>query len=199
MVLLGGLGPEGLGFTYSTPRGEVIEICSDQKETEAIIIKFKLYLRNKFLAKLEKEMASFGIDTSIRNKIIAFLSEILNPEELIGFKDKDLILSRIKIFLNDIVELDKEHKLELQEIIKKIEISVSIILRQIKLKDQFMTRMDLVSKGKLKSEEIAKLTEKIYYHDDNNIICFACGRLFNKDKESCRSLFYLQRNTGRLS
>ena len=33
-----------------------------------------------------------------------------------------------------------------------------MILKRIKLKDQFMTRMDLVAKGKLKSEEIAKLT-----------------------------------------
>ena len=33
-----------------------------------------------------------------------------------------------------------------------------MILKKIKLKDQFITRMDLVAKGNLKSEDIAKLT-----------------------------------------
>ncbi|MHA1933405.1 MAG: hypothetical protein ACW96X_12745, partial [Promethearchaeota archaeon] len=80
MVLIGGTGPEGLGFTYSTPKGEVIEICSDQKETEAIVIKFKQYLKRKFLDKLEKEMASIHIDLDIRNRVIKYLSEIINPK-----------------------------------------------------------------------------------------------------------------------
>ena len=78
MVLFGGLGPEGLGFTYSTPRGEIVEICSDQKETEAIIIKFKQYLKEKFLDKLEKEMVSLNINANIRKKITNILLVITN-------------------------------------------------------------------------------------------------------------------------
>lgn len=47
---------------------------------------------------------------------------------------------------------------ELEEIFRDISIAISIIFKKIRLKDQFMTRMDLVAKGKLKSEDIAKLT-----------------------------------------
>ncbi|MFX1451754.1 MAG: hypothetical protein ACFFCM_12975 [Promethearchaeota archaeon] len=47
---------------------------------------------------------------------------------------------------------------ELEEIFRDISIAISMIFKKIELKDQFMTRMDLVAKGKLKSEDIAKLT-----------------------------------------
>ncbi len=158
MVLLGGLGPQGLGFTYSTPRGEIVEICSDQKENEAIIIKFKQYLKRKFLAKLEKEMEKLGIKNIVRKKVINYLSKTLNPKNLISYYDKDLILRRIRNFIYQIDEFQQDYKSELKDIIYKITDAVSIILRDINLKDQFITRMDLVEEGKIKSEDIAKLT-----------------------------------------
>jgi hypothetical protein len=158
MVLLGGLGPQGLGFTYSTPRGEIIEICSDQKESEAIIIKFKQYLKRKFLAKLKKEMGRLGIKADVRKKIIDYLSTILNPKNLISYHDKDLILKKIRKFLYQIDEFKQNYISELNDIINKITKAVSIILRNISLRDQFITRMDLVEEGKIKSEDIAKLT-----------------------------------------
>jgi len=139
-------------------KGEIIEICSDQKETEAIIIKFKQYLKRKFLTKLENELTNFKINIEIRNKIIEFLSEILNPKELINYYDKDSILKKIIEFLNQIDEFQQEYKSELEEIIRKISQAISIIFRKIKLKDQFIARMDLVAKDKIKSEDIAKLT-----------------------------------------
>lgn len=155
MVLLGGLGPQGLGFTYSTPKGEVIEICSDQKETNAIIIKYKQYLRRKFLVKLNEELTNLGLRKESKIRIINYLSEVLNPRDLIRYNDKDSILKKIRMFLIDHFHTDKS---KLDEIIKKISNAIMIILREIKLKDQFKTRMDLVVKNEIKSEDIAKLT-----------------------------------------
>ncbi len=158
MVLLGGLGPQGLGFTYSTPKGEVIEICSDQKESEAIIIKYKQYLKRKFMLKLEKELENFRIDEKVKYKIIKFLSEILNQKELINYYKKDPLIKKIKTFLEQLEEFQEGHIIELQELINKISKAISIILKRIKLRDQFITRMDLIVKDKIKAEEVAKLT-----------------------------------------
>jgi len=158
MVLLGGLGPQGLGFTYSTPKREVIEICSDQKETEAIIIKYKQYLKRKFLTKLEKELENLGINEKVKNKIVKFLSDILNQKELINYYKKEPIIKKVKAYLEQINDLQQDYKSELHELINKISKAISIILRRIKLRDQFITRMDLVVKDKIKSEDIAKLT-----------------------------------------
>ncbi len=158
MVLLGGLGPQGLGFTYSTPRGEIVEICSDQKENEAIIIKYKQYLKKKFLAKLEKEMENLGIKENVRLNVLDYLFKTLNPKNLISYYDKDRILRRIKNFLYQIDEFQHDYKSERDKILSKITEAISIILRDIKVKDQFITRMELVEEGKIKSEDIAKLT-----------------------------------------
>ncbi|MHA1985190.1 MAG: hypothetical protein ACW98D_01000 [Promethearchaeota archaeon] len=158
MVLIGGTGPEGLGFTYSTPKGEIIEICSDQKETEAIVIKFKQYLKRKFLDKLEKEMNSMHIDFDIRNRVIKYLSEIINPKAAVSYYNKSSMVTKIRNFLLQIEEFRLMDESKLKSIMEKISFAISMILRSIKLKDQFMARMDLVAKGKLKSEDISKLT-----------------------------------------
>ncbi|MFX0082061.1 MAG: hypothetical protein ACFE94_09940 [Candidatus Hodarchaeota archaeon] len=158
MVIFGGLGPEGFGFTYSTPKGEVIEICSDQKETEAIVIKFKQYLMRKFLDKLEKEMTSLGINRDIRDKIVKYLSKVINPKDFISYYNKNSLLRKIKAFLLQIDELQLVDHSKIEIIMEKVSLAISIILKRIKLKDQFITRMELVANGKLKSEDVAKLT-----------------------------------------
>ena len=158
MVLLGGLGPQGLGFTYSTPKGEVVEICSDQKESEAIIIEFKQFQKRKFLKKLEKELTNLGINIITKGSIITYLSDILDPNKLINYHHKDLILGNIKKYLGQIDEFQGQNKTDLEKLLREISHAISIILRTIKLKDQFITRMDLVSQDKIKSEDIAKLT-----------------------------------------
>ncbi|MFW9942739.1 MAG: hypothetical protein ACFFFT_17010, partial [Candidatus Thorarchaeota archaeon] len=158
MVIFGGLGPEGFGFTYSTPKGEVIEICSDQKETEAIVIKFKQYLMKKFLDKLEEEMVSIGLNLIIINNVIKYLSDIINPKDLVSYHNKNSILRKIRTFLTQVDELQHDDDSKIEAIIEKISFAISIILKRIKLKDQFITRMQLVANGKLKSEDVAKLT-----------------------------------------
>ena len=158
MIVFGGLGPEGFGFTYSTPKGEVIEICSDQRETEAIIIQFKQYLKRKFLDKFEKEMDRLTIDIDIRRKVINYLSEIINPKDLISYHNKDAILKNIRNFLFQFNEFQSMNDTEIEEILRVISIAISRIFKKLKLKDQFITRMDLVAKGNLKSEDMAKLT-----------------------------------------
>ncbi|MFX1289796.1 MAG: hypothetical protein ACFFAG_02465 [Promethearchaeota archaeon] len=166
MVLLGGLGPQGLGFTYSTPKGEIIEICSDQKETEAIIIEFKQFQKRKFLSKLEKELTNLEIYINNKDAIINYLSDILDPNKLVNYHHKDLILGNIKKYLYQFDEFRHQNRPDLENLLIKISHAISIILRTIKLKDQFITRMDLVSQDKIKSEDIAKLTslkEKSHY------------------------------------
>lgn len=154
MVLLGGIGPQGHGFTYSTPRGEVVEICSDIKENEAIIIKYKQFLRDQFLRELEKELIRLKVEKRIN--VINYLKIVLDKKELINYNKKDQILSQIRYFLYE--DFQNELIDDFQTIMNKCSKALSIILRPIKMIDQFKARMELIAKDKLKSEDIAKLT-----------------------------------------
>jgi hypothetical protein len=160
MVMLGGLGPQGHGFTYSTPKGEVIEICSDIKENEAIIVKYKQFLRKQFLNRLEEELLDFHVNIEVINKITNYLLEILDQNELINYYKKNRILKKIKEFLykntpqDDIKKID----IDLKKLIDDITNAMNNILREIKMEDQFKTRMDLILKNEMKSEDIAKMT-----------------------------------------
>ena len=86
------------------------------------------------------------------------MDEILNPKKQINYYDKKVLLDRIKDFLQNYEDFKDEKGIELLEIMNKISNAISLIFRDIKLKDQFMARMDLVANGKVKSEDIAKLT-----------------------------------------
>ena len=158
MVLLGGLGPQGHGFTYSTPMGEVIEICSDRRENEAIIVKYKQFLKQQFLYRLEKEMITLKINPEDNQKIIDFLSDIIYSDELINYYKKEPILLKIKKYFDNEQSrqlLESEH---FQKIMEKISNAMDIILRPIDMIDQFKCRMDLIAEKKIKPEDIAKLT-----------------------------------------
>jgi len=156
MVLLGGIGPQGHGFTYSTPKKEVIEICSDIRENNAIIIKYKIFLKNQFLKKLRKELSSLKED--LRDSIINYLDSALNQKELIGYNKKDRVLKIISNHLTNFTEALKKNKLNFDDLIDIISEALSIILRPINMVDQFKCRMDLINEGKLDSDDIAKLT-----------------------------------------
>ncbi len=158
MVLLGGLGPQGHGFTYSTPRGEIVEVCSDRRENRAIIIKYKEFLKTQFLAKLDKGMTKKSIEPRIIKKIINYLSEVLNPEETINYYKMAEILKQVNDFFVENQEIQYINKMEFQKIMRKISNAINIILRPIKMVDQFKCRMDLVNEDKILSEDIAKLT-----------------------------------------
>ncbi|MFW9771195.1 MAG: hypothetical protein ACFFEO_03380 [Candidatus Thorarchaeota archaeon] len=155
MVILYGIGPQGLGFTFSTPRGEVIEICTDVKQNEAMIIKYKQFLTEQFLFKLKEDLVSIKFPDSVIDKLILYLLDLLKSKNQIDYYEKDIIIQKIKDFYDNNlnVSLDKVQKL-LPEISK----FVAKILRPIKLIDQFKVRMDLIAKNKLKSEDVAKLT-----------------------------------------
>ncbi|MHA1985154.1 MAG: hypothetical protein ACW98D_00815 [Promethearchaeota archaeon] len=166
MVLLGGLGPEGHGFTYSTPKGEIIEICSDRKETRAIIIKYKEFLKQQFLAKLTIELKNKKIKKKVVERILKFLSETLKPKEMINYFKTKVILKQISRFLEEVQNLPEFQGKESQKLLSTISSAITIILRPIEMVDQFKCRMNLIEEGSIKSEDIAKLTsleEKSHY------------------------------------
>ena len=166
MVLLGGLGPQGHGFTYSTPLGEVVEVCSDRKENEAIIIKYKEFLKQQFLKRLRKEMEEKAIEEETITNIIHYLSDILKPTEKINYYKVETIVKQIWQFLREKQILQDSTEEELTDLIEKILNAIERILRPIDIIDQFKCRMELVEEDKIKSEDIAKLTslrEKSHY------------------------------------
>jgi len=166
MVLLGGLGPQGHGFMYSTPKDEVIEICSDIKENDAIIVKYKQFLKEQFLVKLQKEMASLLINAKIIQNVLDYLTNLIDKRELIDYSKKEPILKKIENYLKEDQKFLNSHQQEILDLMNKISNAITLILRKIKMEDQFKTRMNLIQEDKLKSEDIAKLTslrEKSHY------------------------------------
>ncbi|MFX0024978.1 MAG: hypothetical protein ACFE8M_01080 [Candidatus Hermodarchaeota archaeon] len=158
MIILYGIGPQGFGFTFSTPKGEVIEICSDVKENDAIIIKYKQFLTEQFLLKLKQELIDLNVEGSIIDKLNAYLLELLKPKNLINYYKKEEILSKIKYFFESNISILINKNEHFQKLIYKISKRISKILRPIEMIDQFKARMDLLADGKLRSEDIAKLT-----------------------------------------
>lgn len=158
MVLLGGIGPQGHGFTYSTPKGEVVEICSDVRENEAIIVKYKQFLKQQFLVRLKKEMNKLNIDLNINKKVIEYLLDVLDKKELINYYKKEYVLNQIKELFYQSQESQRNDKKEFHELTRLISNALNTILRPITMIDQFKARMDLIADGKINPEDVAKLT-----------------------------------------
>jgi hypothetical protein len=155
---MGGIGPQEKGLTYSTPKGEVIEICTDVNQNKAIIIKFKEFLKKQFIEKLEKELLNSHIKVNTIKKLVDFFVETLSKEEKINYQKKKSIISHIKNFLVEDGYYQNVNEIDFQNLIDKFSKVISVILRPIKMIDQYKARMDLVADGKLKAEDIAKLT-----------------------------------------
>ncbi|MFX1398205.1 MAG: hypothetical protein ACFFAS_14320 [Promethearchaeota archaeon] len=166
MVLLGGVGPQGHGFLYSTPKGEVVEICSDRKENNAMIIKQKIFFKHIFLIKLEKQMTSLFIDQDIAKQIIAILNDTIKTNDVVDINKKRSILTKVNDILKTISHsMDKTS--EFNELKRKISKAIDLIFLDIRMEDQFKARMTLLEQGKLTSEEIAKFTslrDKSHYN-----------------------------------
>ena len=158
MVLLGGLGPEGHGFTYSTPRGELVEICSDRKESRAIIIKFKKYLKDTFLNRFTKELLRKNVSEDSVLEICSFLDNIIREDDYIDITKKKSLINKIQKYIFSNKEIKEIYKLENDHLITNISDAISVILRPVDLIDQFKVRMKLVEEDKIKSEDIPKLT-----------------------------------------
>ncbi len=162
MIISHGIGPQGLGFTYSTPKGEIIEICSDRKENAAIIIKFKQFLNTKFIKELKSELAKYSVNENIIQKISKHLTNILTDDKLVSYFIKDELFSEIKKFFT----LSGIQSDDFSAIWNKVDSSLSNVLRPIEIVDQFKTRMNLVAKKKLRLQDVPKLTslrEKSHY------------------------------------
>jgi hypothetical protein len=152
MVIYGGLGPEGKGFTYLIPpTGEIIEVCSDAKQSKAYVIEYKKYLKSIFLQKLKKHMDSWDISVELKNDTYNFFKDNIQTE-LVGFSDVEQLLEQhIYTYLEKI----KTHVTPgFLEFLAK---SIREILIPVQMEDQFKVRMDLITSNKLSETEIAKL------------------------------------------
>ncbi|MFX1496633.1 MAG: hypothetical protein ACFFBH_03815 [Promethearchaeota archaeon] len=154
MVVLYGIGPQGFGFTFSTPKDEVVEICSDINQNKAVIVKYKRFLLEQFISRLNKELSTLNVPDLVINKLGTYLLKLLEPKNLISYYQKDDILHKLKSFF----DFNQDIKGKIQNLIPGISRSITKILRPIKMIDQFKVRMDLIAENKLRSEDIAKLT-----------------------------------------
>jgi signal recognition particle GTPase len=147
-----------LEYEYLEYKFELDEIMSKISKvfssiySRRIKIWFKLFYNRRVLGRLEKEMVRLDVNVDIRRRIIKFLTDSISPKDFFKYSNGNTIPEEIGKLLSD------EFQQLNEDIINKISKALSIIFREIKLKDQFKARMDLVAQGKLKSEDIAKLT-----------------------------------------
>ncbi len=152
MVTTGGLGPEGKGFVYLTPRGNIIEVCSDAKQTKAYVIEYKKYLKDIFLQKLEKKMRHWDISENLKLETLNFFNENIRTK-IVDFHKIETI--NIDEILDFIPPAAKSHINP--DFFTFLKSSLLDIFFPIQMEDQFKVRMDLISNQKLTETEIAKL------------------------------------------
>lgn len=149
MIIEGGIGPEGKGFAYLTPAGEVIEVCSDAKQNKAYIIEYKKYLKSIFLEKLTQHMQSWP--EKLRAETMDFFKTNIHTE-MVGFHDiENLFDQEINNYLR------KVKNLITQDFLSFLNKSLREILIPFQMEDQFKVRMDLIKENKITESEVAKM------------------------------------------
>ncbi|NVM54469.1 MAG: hypothetical protein HWN66_12265 [Candidatus Helarchaeota archaeon] len=152
MVITGGIGPEGKGFVYLTPRGEIIEVCSDAKQNRAYIIEYKKYLKSIFLQKLELRMQSWKISEKLKHETLNFFNTNIHTK-MVDYHAIDALLEKdIFTYLQS-----KVKSYSTPEFFTFLRKSILEILIPVQMEDQFKVRMDLIKKNQLTETEVAKL------------------------------------------
>ncbi|MHA1300060.1 MAG: hypothetical protein ACTSO9_11620 [Candidatus Helarchaeota archaeon] len=152
MVVSGGIGPQGKGFAYLTPKNEVIEICSDASQNKAYIIEFKKFLKSMFLSKLEDKLKEQNINEHLIIEILQALDSLIEVD-IVSSEHLNLIWDKIEEYF--IKKIGKSSINE--EFILFLKESIFKILVPIKIEDQFKTRMNLIKENKLDPTDISKL------------------------------------------
>ena len=158
MVLRGGLGPQGFGFVYLTPRGEVVEICSDARANHAYVVHFKQFLKSEFINELESNIRTLNLTQSQKDGLLDILDGKLGSSQLIGYKKEQFILRQVKDFLEDEFDFKRITSSEITHLFNSLEKKIHAILVPVSLVDQYHCRLNLVAQGKINPGDIAKLT-----------------------------------------
>ena len=103
-------------------------------------------------------MANLHIREITIQKIVDYLAHFIKKEEFISYISKKSLVNNLERFLYEDIG-DQDYSVSnLKILVNDISNTIQAILRPIKMMDQYKARMDLVAKGLLKSEDIAKLT-----------------------------------------
>ncbi|MHA1376988.1 MAG: hypothetical protein ACTSRG_01275 [Candidatus Helarchaeota archaeon] len=152
MVVSGGIGPQGKGFAYLTPKNEVIEVCSDAAQNKAYIIEFKKFLKSIFLSKLDEKLQEQKIFENLRVEIIQTLDSLLEVD-IISSEHINFIWDKIEDYF--IKKIKKSSTTE--DLVSFLKKSIYNILVPVRIEDQFKTRMNLITESKLDPTDISKL------------------------------------------
>ncbi|MHA1603012.1 MAG: hypothetical protein ACTSUI_08360, partial [Promethearchaeota archaeon] len=158
MVVKGGLGPGGYGFVYLTNRGELVEICTDVKLNNAYIVHFKQFLKDEFIKELETRIRTLYLTSSQKERLLDILDGRLPNNDKFGYTRENFIVRQVRDFLEDEFDFNRLTSDEKMEIFKVITKKIHAILQPVTIIDQYQCRLKLVASGKVKAQEIAKLT-----------------------------------------
>ncbi|MBD3228511.1 MAG: hypothetical protein GF329_10015 [Candidatus Lokiarchaeota archaeon] len=155
MIVRGGLGPQGKGFSYLTPYNEICEICSDIKENKAYVLEYKKFLKRQFISELYNLIETWNISKQDKEEIIEFLDMNIQLN-IIDSSQINYIYNKVDKFFSEFSKKDSSILIN-EKFRKKLKDGVRKILLPIELQDQFMLRMDLIKEGNIDETEVAKL------------------------------------------